>query len=291
MKKLLVTGASGFLGWNLCQLAQKHYTVSGTYCTKTVEISGVTQYPIDLTDFTALKDLWDKVQPDAVIHTAAKSAPNFCQQNPQASYVMNVEVSANLASLAAEARIPFAFTSTDLVFDGTNPPYSETDSVNPMNLYGEHKVLAEEKILERYPQAVVCRMPLMFGEVPPGATSFIQPFLKMLRQGQELNLFTDEYRTPASAQTAAKGLLLALEKAQGLLHLGGCDRISRYEFGCLMAQVWEFPQTLIAGCTQKDVPMAAPRPKDVSLNSSKAFALGYQPLALKAELLALKDKI
>ncbi|MBD2313710.1 NAD(P)-dependent oxidoreductase [Desertifilum sp. FACHB-1129] len=288
MKKLLVTGASGFLGWNLCSLAAQHYQVFGTYTTKTVTLPRVTLAPVDLTDFAALKTLWQQIQPDAVIHLAAKSAPNFCQTHPQLSYALNVEATAHLASLAADSEIPFVFTSTDLVFDGTKPPYRETDAVNPISRYAEHKVLAEQEVLQRYPDATVCRMPLMFGAVPTGATSFIQPFLKILRQGENLSLFADEYRTPASAPTAAQGLLLALETAQGLLHLGGRERVSRYEFGCLMAEVLELPKAQITACQQKDVPMAAPRPQDVSLDSSVAFALGYCPLSLKAELLALK---
>ncbi|HEY9600584.1 MAG TPA: sugar nucleotide-binding protein, partial [Allocoleopsis sp.] len=112
--------------------------------------------------------------------------------------------------------------------------------------------------------------------------------IKMLREGQELRLFTDEFRTPVSGTTAAKGLLLALEKAEGLLHLGGKERVSRYEFGRLMVEVLELPQDGLKACRQQDVPMAAPRPADVSLDSSKAFALGYAPLSIREELEGLR---
>ncbi|HAX78559.1 MAG TPA: NAD(P)-dependent oxidoreductase, partial [Cyanobacteria bacterium UBA11372] len=106
--------------------------------------------------------------------------------------------------------------------------------------------------------------------------------------GKELSLFTDQFRTPASGKTAASGLLLALEKVEGILHLGGKERVSRYEFGRLMAEVFELPQDKLKACLQEDVPMPAPRPNDVSLNSEKAFALGYQPLSLREELEKLR---
>jgi dTDP-4-dehydrorhamnose reductase len=291
MKKLLVTGASGFLGWNLCQLAQQQWDVYGTYFSKTVEIPGVNLIKIDLRDFQELQRLFSEIQPDAVIHTAAQSSPNYCQTYPEESHSINVIASCNLAGLSADYGIPCAFTSTDLVFDGLNAPYKETDPVSPVSLYGQQKVQAEQGMLERYPKVAVCRMPLMFGIAPPTATSFIQPFIKTLREGKELKLFTDEFRTPVSGTTAAKGLLLALENVEGLLHLGGKERMSRYDFGRLMVDVLELPQENLKACKQKDVPMAASRPPDVSLDSSKAFALGYEPVSLREELEALRGKV
>jgi len=291
MKKLLVTGASGFLGWNLCQIAQSEWQVYGTYCSQPIEISGVSVQKVDLTNFQAMKHLFQAIQPDTIIHTAAQSSPNFCQSNPEASHLINVTAACNLAGLCADASIPCVFTSTDLVFNGLNSPYQETDPVCPINLYGEQKVLAELGMLARYPRTAVCRMPLMFGIAPPTATSFMQPFIQILKAGKDLSLFTDEFRTPVSGKTAAQGLLLALEKVQGYIHLGGKERLSRYDFGRLLVETLELPATGLKACQQKDVKMAAPRPPDVSLNSSKAFALGYTPLSIREELQALKGLV
>ena len=153
-----------------------------------------------------------------------------------------------------------------------------------MNIYGEHKAMAEVEILKQYPQAAICRMPLMFGNATPTATSFLQSFIKTLREGKELKLFTDEFRTPVNVNTAAEGLLLALEKVQGIIHLGGKEKISRYDFGLLLVEIFEIPHAKIQASLQKDVKMAAPRPSDVSLDSSKAFELGYSPSSLREQL-------
>ena len=284
MKKLLITGASGFLGWHLCQIAKQKWEVYGTYFSHTLEIPGIKMLKVDLVDFQELKQIFDAVQPAAVIHTAAISQPNFCQTHPDESHAINVTASCNIAGLCADSSISCAFTSTDLVFDGLNAPYRETDPVCPVNIYGEQKVMAEEGMLKRYPMTAICRMPLMFGNETPTATSFIQPFIQTLKQGKELNLFIDEFRTPVSGKTAAKGLLLALEKVNGLIHLGGKEIISRYDFGRLLVEVFQLAPDGLKGCQQKDVKMAAPRPSDVSLDSSKAFSLGYQPLSLREEL-------
>ncbi|MDJ0649446.1 MAG: NAD(P)-dependent oxidoreductase [Xenococcaceae cyanobacterium MO_188.B19] len=292
MKKLLVTGASGFLGWNLCHVAKANWQVYGTYFTNSVAIDDVNLYKVDLTNFTALKEFFTTIEPDAVIHLAAASKPNFCQNNPELSYKINVTGSVYLAQLCAAANIPLVFTSTDLVFDGKNSFYTEEDTVCPICIYGEHKVLAEQKILEIYPDAAICRMPLMFGVPSPVANSFIQGFIKTLKDEQELNLFIDEFRTPVNATTAAQGLLLALEKrVNGVLHLGGKERISRYNFGLLLAEVLELNQDLIVPGKQADVVIAAPRSPDTSLDSSKAWQLGYQVFSLRDELIAISDSI
>jgi dTDP-4-dehydrorhamnose reductase len=290
MKKLLITGASGFLGWNLCQLAQQDWAVYGTYFSQDFSIAGVTGVKVDLRDFNAIKQIFQSIKPDAVIHLAAQSSPNFCQNSPGESQTINVTASCNIAGLCADYSIPYVFTSTDLVFDGLNPPYTETDAVCPVNLYGEQKVMAEVGILARYPLTAVCRMPFMFGVAPAPATSFMQSFIQTLREGKELGLFTDEFRTPVSGKTAVQGLLLALEKVNGTIHLGGKERISRYDFGRLLVEVLQLPAGL-KDCRQQDVIMAAPRPADVSLDSTMAFKLGYAPLSLREELEALRGKL
>lgn len=285
--RLLITGISGFLGWHIAQMAQAQWDLYGTYHSHAVTLPQVTTLKVDLTDFTELRQLLHSLQPAALIHAAAQAKPNLCQTNPEASHAINVTASLNLAELCADAGIPLVFTSTDLVFDGRNAPYREQDETCPVSLYGEQKVLAERGILDRYPAAAVCRMPLMFGDAPT-APSFLQDFLTRLRAGQELQLFIDEFRTPVSGRDAARGLLLALEKrVQGLLHLGGKERLSRYEFGCQMVDVFQLTDAKIVPSRQAEVQMAAPRPPDVSMDSALAFSLGYNPGLVSQELIAL----
>src|SRR3990172_12137059 len=120
MKKLVVRGGSGFLGWNICQTVKKEWEIFGTVFSRPVEISGVNILKTDLTDFKELKNLFQEICPDAVIHTAAKSDPNFCQINKTESHKVNVGVPITIAKLCADDSIPYVFTSIDLVFDGLN---------------------------------------------------------------------------------------------------------------------------------------------------------------------------
>ncbi|MHC1744346.1 MAG: NAD(P)-dependent oxidoreductase [Syntrophobacteraceae bacterium] len=281
MKRLLITGASGFLGWNLCRFAREEWETFGTAHAHAIPVPGV---HIRLLDVTVADDLvreFRLIQPDAVIHTAAVSNPNFCETHPADSERINVAASIQLAALCRTARIPCLFTSTDLVFDGRHPPYSETAPTAPVNVYGMQKVMAEQGMLRVYPHVTVCRMPLMFGDPGPAASSFIQPMIRALKGGKELRLFTDEFRTPVSGSDAAFGLLLVLRKSvTGIIHLGGVERVSRYAFGEMLVEAFGFGGARLVPCLQRDVPMAASRPGDVSLDSSKAYALGFRPAPL-----------
>jgi dTDP-4-dehydrorhamnose reductase len=287
MKKLLVTGASGFLGWNICTYSRKEYDIFGTVFLHPVKIDGVKTIRIDLTKYNDLKKVFREVEPDGVIHTAAASRPEFCQSHPSECNKINVEASVNLAGFCSDRGIPFAFTSTDLVFDGKHAPYREGDPVNPVNVYGEQKSRAEAQVMDTYAHAAVCRMPMMFGLSSPAYQTFFQQTVSALQKGRELTLFTDEFRTPVSGYTAVKGLILALKKARGILHLGGRERISRYDFGKLIADISGYTVNHVHACRQKDVKLRVPRAADLTLDSSKAFAMGFDPPTLKEELQTL----
>jgi dTDP-4-dehydrorhamnose reductase len=286
MKKprLLITGASGFLGTHLCRTAADRYTVLGVSNKNKISVNNVKVLSVDLCDRKALKELFVQVKPDAVIHAAAMSAPNLCQQYPSESNKINVSASLHIAELCCQQAVPMAFVSTDLVFDGCKGNYSESDPVSPVSLYGEQKVNAEAGISDLLPNAVICRMPLMFGDVIGSSQSFIQPMIYSFNTAVKQNLFTDEFRSPVSARSASQGILLALEKTTGIIHLGGKERISRYDFGVMLAEIGNFDKRLIVPKLQKEIKFTAPRPPDVSLNSSKAFSLGYSPDNIKNAL-------
>jgi dTDP-4-dehydrorhamnose reductase len=286
-KRLLVTGASGFLGWNVCRIALSDYSVIGVYNARTIALPGIQPEKCDITDFRALRELFLRIKPDALIHTAAESRPDVCQEHPEITKKINVDSSLAIAGLCSDLQIPCAFTSSDLVFDGVFPPFREECALSPASVYGEQKAAAETGMRSRHGRVVICRMPLMYGDVPPQAFSFIQPQISSILAGKEIRLFFDAFRTPVSGSSAARGLLLALSHTPDILHLGGRERISRYDFGVKLARALGRPDTPLTAVSQKDVVLGAPRPLDVSLDSTKAMALGYNPLPVDVELAML----
>jgi dTDP-4-dehydrorhamnose reductase len=276
-KKLLVTGASGFLGYHLLQQAVPGWDVYGICHTHTFEYAGAQLIKCDITNYIELGNYFDDIEPDAVIHAAAVADANFCQLNPQISYAINVEAARNIAGICTDFQVPFAFTSTDLVFDGKKGMYHEDDARNPLSIYGEHKAQAEDEILDIYPGATIFRLPFMFGNPMASAGNFTRKFIDQLKENKSFNLFSDEYRSAASAYSVSRGILQLFEQAPGIIHLAGAERLSRYDIGVKMVRAFNLPENLLHACLQKDAPSVAPRPADVSLSISKAVSLGYVP--------------
>jgi len=290
MKSLLITGVSGFLGWNIAHAAKTQgWRVHGIFNRHSDILPPCIAYQADLTDPGTPATLLERIKPHAVIHLAAQSQPNICEKNPESTNLINVTVSTSLAQLCTSKDIPFVFTSTDLVFDGSQAPYKEVDPVTPLSHYGRQKATAERLILEINPAATICRMPLMFGDSGKKQGTFLHTMIDALLHNKELTLFIDEYRSPTSGSSAAQGLLFALEKEwKGIYHLGGTDRVSRYELGILLAESLGIVSPHITGILQKEISMPAPRPADVSLDSTKAMQAGYKPLPLKEEFARLE---
>jgi dTDP-4-dehydrorhamnose reductase len=288
LKRLLVTGASGFLGWNVCRAAVRAgWDVHGAYLSHPVSIDRVKPLRLDLTDPGAVQRVFAMVRPAAVVHCAAAPDPNFCETQPRVSRMINVQASMTLAEACRARGALLAFTSSDLVFDGERAPYHESDLPAPVNLYGRQKAEAEIAMRTAYPGVTICRMPVMFGDPGPHSKSFIQPLLRNLRESLPVKLFSDEFRTPVSGKTAAEGLLLCVDKQGETFHLGGRRRVSRYEFGLLLCRAAGVPESLAVPVLQKENTSPAPRPRDVSLASDKAFACGYDPKPLEDQLAEL----
>lgn len=274
--RLLITGAGGLLGHALCEAATKDWDVVAV-CRKTAPtLPYIRTVSADITDARRLDAVFSSTQPQAVIHAAAMSQPNACELSPEASESVNVTASAEIARRCAAAGIPLVFTSTDLVFDGTRPPYGEHDPVSPICVYGRHKVAAEEHIREIHPAATVCRLPLLFGYAPAGG-GFLGELIRTLTAGGRPTLFTDEIRTPIFTLTIARGLLAMLAHPGRTLHLGGGQPVSRHHFGLLVAAMMHVPPSHIIPIRAGALTMPAPRSPDVSLDIRLAESLGFDP--------------
>lgn len=278
---LVITGASGMLGHALCRHAVERGPVVGLFRRHRPQVPGLDPVRVDLRAEGLVERMIDDLRPAAVIHAAAVADVAACETDPGHCEIINVQVPGRLAGLCARKEIPFIFVSTDLVFNGTRPPYGEKDRPDPLNAYAGQKVRAETLVLRQWPRALVCRLPLMIGVTPFGRHHFCGQMLRAIRGDRPLRLFIDEYRTPVDADSAARGLLLLLGRVRGLFHLGGRTRVSRHTLGLMMADAMGVAPRMIKPVSLDSLPLKAPRARDVSLDSGKAYAVGYDPLPLE----------
>jgi dTDP-4-dehydrorhamnose reductase len=284
MKKLLITGASGFLGYHLLRAAPSDFEIYGLSHSNTFAFDNATHVKCDITNYIELGNLIEDIEPDAVIHAAAISDANFCQANREFSYEVNVTASINLAGICSDFQIPFAFTSTDLVFDGKTGMYREGEERNPLSVYGEQKAMAEDGVLKIYSNAVVFRLPLMLGYPHASDSNYTRKFISQIRNKERAKLFHDEYRSACGAGSIAQGIFQLMEQNSGVIHLAGKERLSRYDIGKKLMEAFVLDGAFIQSCSQQDVSMNAPRPADVSLDITKAVRLGFSPMVIDQEL-------
>jgi dTDP-4-dehydrorhamnose reductase len=260
-----ITGAGGLIG---SYLAQSPYRPPR-------QIRPLTRADLDLTDFAAVERLFRAESPDLIVHCAALSKSPDCQAHPELAKKINVEATAHLAALAAE--VDFIFFSSDLVFDGRKGNYQESDAVNPLSIYSETKVAAEEIVL-RNPRHIVVRTSLNSGTTPKGNTAYNEQMRESWRKGQTLKLFVDEFRCPIAAAVTARALWeLAARRPPGLYHLAGAERLSRLQIGQLLAARHPELTARMESCSLREY-VGAPRPPDTSLNCSKIQPLLSFPL-------------
>jgi dTDP-4-dehydrorhamnose reductase len=257
-----ITGAGGLIGNCLSNRTQGF------------DVVPLTHPVLDLTDFVAVTKRFEEEQPKLVFHCAAMTRVPDCEKHPDAARRLNVEATAHLAELAAEAQ--FIFFSTDLVFDGRKGNYSETDSPNPLSVYAATKLEAENIVLKN-PRHTVIRTSLNSG-ASPRKTAYNEVFQTAWKNGHVLDFFTDEYRCPIPASVTVRAVWeLAAGKAAGLYHLAGSERLSREAIGKLAAARHSELNPQFRTSSLRDY-KGSPRPPDVSLNCGKIQKLLSFPL-------------
>lgn len=262
MRTVWITGAGGLIG---------SYLVRTAHCyASEAKVVALTRDRLDLTNVSAVRTEFRRQQPQLVLHCAALSKSTECEANPTLARRLNVEVTGLLAELAVG--IPLVFLSTDLVFDGRQGNYDESAGVNPLSVYAETKVAAEQ-VVRANPRHTIIRTSLNGGSSPTGDRGFNEQLRRAWQAGQTLRLFTDEFRSPIPAEVTARAIWeLARQAATGLYHVAGSERLSRWEIGTLLAARWPHMEPVIEATSLKEY-AGAPRAPDTSLSCARAQAL------------------
>jgi len=291
--RILLTGARGFVGghlWRVLRGPHQLITVGRRALPDSAHhVRG------DLEDDRIL-DLLSETAPEAVVHLAALTDADLCEERPERARLVNAEAPARLASAVAKSCRRFIQVSTDLVFDGERAPYAEADPALPISVYGGTKLAGERGVVSILGErACIARLALAYGPRPNALSrpSFVERMLSSASRGESVSLFEDEIRTPLYVEDAAHALALLVDgpPPPPVVHLGGPDRCSRFEMGTTALAAFGLTSDLAEARSRSEGRGRAPRPRDVSLSSSVARTLGLPSRSLSEGLSSMKREM
>jgi len=291
--KILITGANGLVGQHLVKLlldtTSHHIIATGRNENRLLfNVSKRFQYfQLDIADGMAVAAFCAKQQPEVVIHAAAMTQADECEEDKIGCWNANVTATRFLIEAVRPFSPYFIFLSTDFVFDGLHGPYTEADITGPVNYYGSSKVAAEKDVLQSGLDAAVIRTCLVYGNILAGTRNNIINWVKeSLQQGKRIKVVADQWRTPTYIEDLVKGILLLInKKAAGIFNIAGKETLTPYDMALATAAHFELDASLIEKVSQEIFTQPAKRPAKTGFVIAKAIAdLGYTPLSFAEAL-------
>ncbi|MGZ4120454.1 MAG: dTDP-4-dehydrorhamnose reductase [Actinomycetota bacterium] len=267
--RVLVTGAGGQLGADLGARLRGHETVL------------LDHDALDVTDAIAAEGVLRAADPEIVIHAAAMTNVDGCENDPGRAHLVNVTGTRNIAGACENAFL--IVVSTDYVFDGTAArAYVETDPANPIQVYGRTKLEGEQAAREETDRLAIVRTAWLYGaRLASGAAArnFVVSILRTSARGP-LDVVDDQVGSPTwTGDLAAAIAKLAEARAPGTYHVANGGAVSRFEFArAIVEGSGRDPGLVRAVSTAAAPPRPAARPAYAPLDGPAWRSAGFEPL-------------
>ncbi len=251
--KLLITGANGQLGNEIRELARLYPQYTFLY-TDIAEL--------DITNAAEVHAYFGIHRPDVVINCAAYTAVDKAETDTETAFLVNATASGNLAKAAQASGCFMVHVSTDYVYDGRNyRPYTESDTVNPVSVYGKSKLAGEQEVLQSGARAIIIRTSWLYSAF---GNNFVKTMIKYGREREALNVVFDQAGTPTYAFDLAKTILDILPKAvtsreTGIFHYSNEGVTSWYDFAKAIHELAGI-NCRVSPIATRDYPTPAKRP-------------------------------
>lgn len=274
--RVLITGASGLLGRHLMQeFRQNGWITQGLAFTRTKG----DLMRIDLTNKSAVEDIFMSFKPSVVINCAAERRPDVVEIDPSKYENVNVSVPLTLAELCSKFGAFLLHISSDAVFDGTSAPYKPSDKPNPLNLYGKQKLAAEE-VIKKFPRYGILRIPVLYGRIEDLDESSITKLLKSVKSSSRPTEVSDyEIRFPTHCDDVAFVCRQMAEYSHqhptwgGIYHWSNEESFTKFAITKIMAELFSLPSGHLVG--NKEPSAGARRPVNCQLDISDLKTLGF----------------
>ncbi len=288
--KFLVTGAAGLIGNQVARDLSKYNEVFSCYNQSQSQFG--TPMKMDLQNHTMISDVLSEVKPNIVIHLGAMTGVDLCEKNESDAFDINSKATEVIAKKCSEFNSFLIYVSTDYVFDGQSGMYNEDDLPNPISVYGKSKLDGEIAVQSFASDWCIARTSTPYG-VHSTKKSFPLWIIDTVKRNKKVHIVTDQMTSPTYVPNLSKMLMeISEKKITGIIHAADTTRISRYSMAELIFDKFNLDKNLLKPVITNEMKWDAKRPKDSSLNVTKASSLlDNKPQPLEQSLNKLHDEI
>ena len=286
-----LTGGSGLMSVNFVASGFKKFKIILGLNNRVIEFEQVVITKFFFGHYIKLKEQLIKFKPNILINTAGITSVENCELYPDLAMRINGEMPKLIAKVCKELKIVFVHISTDHLFDGSKAFRDENERLSPLNFYAKSKALAEQNITTENEKAIIIRTNF-FGWGPSYRASFSDRIIKNIRIKKEIGLFEDVFITPILLETFFN-LLIALvrKKSYGIFNVVSNERLSKYEYGLMLAKVFGLDTSLINKTKLYKNKNFVRRPLDMSLSNKKIKNhLSTEIISLEEQFQVLKKQ-
>tara|TARA_B100000963_G_scaffold60279_1_gene48215 strand:+ start:6139 stop:7035 length:897 start_codon:yes stop_codon:yes gene_type:complete len=295
-KTILITGSNGLLGQKLVHLLKQQNLVVATSLGSCLisDQSDFIYQSLDITEENNVLVIFKKYKPQFVINTAAMTDVDGCEDHKILCDKINVTAVNYLSKICEKFNSHLIHISSDFIFDGENGPYKENDHANPLSYYGLSKLKSEQVLQKSNCKWAILRTIILYGTAENLQRNNIVLWgRKALKEGQNLNIIDDQFRSPTLAEDLAQVCNLVIEKkATGIYNASGKDIMSIYEMVVRMANFYKCDKTLVNKISSATLNQKAKRPPKTGFILDKSIKeLGYRPHSFEEGLTLLEKQI
>jgi dTDP-4-dehydrorhamnose reductase len=269
--KFLVTGSAGLVGQQVVKYLSKSNQVFSCYNESKPEYGDSVK--MDLKNYEMISSVLTEIKPDVVIHLGAMTGVDLCEKEKTSASEINTKATEIIAKECSKLNSFLVYVSTDYVFDGNFGMYKEDDVANPLGFYGKSKLEGEKAVQNFSTNWCIVRTSTPFG-LHPTKKSFPMWVIENLQKQKQIDVLIDQFTSPTYIPNLSRMLIeISERRITGIIHAAGASKISRYQMASMVSDKLNLDGTLLKQISMNKMKWVAQRPKDSSLDVSRASSI------------------
>ena len=269
--KFLVTGSAGLVGQQVVKDLSKSNQVFSCYNESKSEY-GIPM-KMDLLNHEVISSVLLETEPDVVIHLGAMTGVDLCEKEESMAFDINTKATQTIAQQCSISNTFLVYVSTDYVFDGNLGMYKEDDVANPLGFYGKSKLEGEKAVQNFSANWCIARTSTPFG-LHPTKKSFPMWVIENLQKQKQIDVLIDQFTSPTYIPNLSRMLIeISERRITGIINTAGASKISRYQMASMVSDKLNLDGTLLKQISMNKMKWIAQRPKESSLDVSRASSI------------------